>query len=119
MHGRDQLHQLFPDLYTIKESAEMPGEEFHLAEKDADYGWPYTYWNWQVGRRMAAPEYGGDGETPAEHGYEAPLLSFPGHWAPNDILFYTAENGFPSAARGGAFIAFHGSGDRAPLPQAG
>ena len=119
MHGRDQLHRLFPDLYTVKDSAELPGEEFHRAKKDADYGWPYTYWDGRVGRRMAAPEYGGDGETRSEHGYEAPLLAFPGHWAPNDILFYTAENGLPSAARGGAFIAFHGSGDRAPLPQAG
>ena len=119
MHGRDQLHQLFPDLYTVKDSAELPGEEFHRAKKDADYGWPYTYWDWQVGRRMVAPEFGGDGKTRSERGYEAPLLAFPGHWGPNDILFYTAKNGFPSTARGGAFIAFHGSGDRAPLPQAG
>jgi glucose/arabinose dehydrogenase len=51
--------------------------------------------------------------------YEAPLLTFPGHWAPNDLLFYTAEDGFPDAARGSAFIALHGSWNRAPLPQEG
>ena len=48
MHGRDQLHQLFPDLYSVEQSAELPAEEFHRAKKDADYGWPYTYWDWQV-----------------------------------------------------------------------
>jgi len=119
MHGRDQLHQLFPDLYSVEQSAELPAEEFHRAKKDADYGWPYTYWDGQVERRMTAPEYGGDGKTPAQDGYEDPLLAFPGHWAPNDLLFYTAEDRFPSAARGGAFIAFHGSWNRAPMPQAG
>jgi glucose/arabinose dehydrogenase len=69
---------------------------------------------------MIAPEYGGDGETVAQDGdYQAPLLAFPGHWAPNDLLFYTAEGAFPEPARGGAFIAFHGSWNRAPLPQGG
>ena len=48
----------------------------------------------------------------------APLMAFPGHWAPNGMLFYTG-NQFPSQYRGGAFVAFHGSWNRAPLPQAG
>jgi glucose/arabinose dehydrogenase len=34
-------------------------------------------------------------------------------------LFYTAQGGFPEGAQGGAFIAFHGSWNRAPLPQGG
>src|SRR5204862_465775 len=41
-----------------------------------------------------------------------------GHWAPNDVLFYTGSQ-FPQKYRNGAFIAFHGSWNRAPLPQAG
>jgi glucose/arabinose dehydrogenase len=119
MHGRDQLHELFPDLYTVEQSAELPAEELHLAREGADYGWPYTYWDHQAGRRVVAPEYGGDGDTPAEDGrYKAPLLAFPGHWAPNDLLFYTGD-AFPDEAQGGAFIAFHGSWNRAPLPQRG
>jgi glucose/arabinose dehydrogenase len=116
MHGRDQLHQLFPDLYTVEQSAELPAEEFHVAREGANYGWPYTYWDHQAGARVVAPEYGGDGATVAEDGYQEPLLAFPGHWAPNDLLLYTAEGGFPEAARGGAFIAFHGSWNRAPPP---
>ena len=42
---------------------------------------------------MLAPEYGGDGKTPAtgKHGnYKDPLIGFPAHWAPNDIEFYKA-----------------------------
>jgi glucose/arabinose dehydrogenase len=118
MHGRDQLHDLFPDLYTVEQSAELPGEEFHLAREGANYGWPYTYWDQQRGQRMVGPEYGGDGQTPAEEGFQAPLVAFPGHWAPNDLLFYTGD-AFPAEAQGGAFIAFHGSWNRAPLPQDG
>ena len=69
---------------------------------------------------MVGPEYGGDGQTAAQEGlYQAPLLAFPGHWAPNDLLFYTGRSGFPEPARGGAFIAFHGSWNRAPGPQGG
>jgi glucose/arabinose dehydrogenase len=120
MHGRDQLHDLFPDLYTAEESAELPAEEFHAVREGANYGWPYTYWDHRAGTRMVAPEYGGDGKTVAEDGeYAAPLLAFPAHWAPNDLLFCTAEGAFPEAAHGGAFIAFHGSWNRAPLPQGG
>jgi glucose/arabinose dehydrogenase len=119
MHGRDQLHDLFPDLYTVEQSAELPAEEFHVVREGADYGWPYTYWDQSANARMVGPEYGGDGRAVADEGdYRAPLLTFPGHWAPNDLLFYTAD-AFPEAARGGAFIAFHGSWNRAPLPQSG
>ena len=45
-------------------------------------------------------------------------MAFPGHWAPNGLLFYSGS-AFPARYRGGAFIAFHGSWNRAPLPQAG
>ena len=46
------------------------------------------------------------------------MIGFPGHWAPNDLLFYTGSQ-FPERYRNGAFIAFHGSTNRAPYPQAG
>jgi glucose/arabinose dehydrogenase len=119
MHGRDQLHDLFPDLYTAQESAELPAEELHVVREGANYGWPYTYWDAGAGARIVAPEYGGDGQAVAQGDHPGPLLAFPGHWAPNDLLFYAADEGFPTAAQGGAFIAFHGSWNRAPLPQSG
>jgi glucose/arabinose dehydrogenase len=46
------------------------------------------------------------------------VAAFPAHWAPLAIAFYTGTQ-FPSSYRGGAFIAFHGSWNRSPLPQEG
>lgn len=118
-HGRDQLSALWPELYDDAQSAELPAEELVLVEEGGTYGWPYTYYDHIRGERMVGPEYGGDGKTPAEPGkYPDPVMAFPGHWAPNGLLFYTGDM-FPEAFRGGAFIAFHGSWNRAPLPQDG
>ena len=50
--------------------------------------------------------------------YPPPLIGFPGHWAPNDLMFYAGAM-FPARYQGGAFIVFHGSWNRAPLPQGG
>jgi glucose/arabinose dehydrogenase len=66
---------------------------------------------------MLAPEYGGDGQKEAT-GYADPLIGLPAHWAPNDLLFYKGSQ-FPERYKKGAFIAFHGSTNRTPYPQAG
>ena len=66
-----------------------------------------------------APEYGGDGDKVGRcDQYDDPIMAFPAHWAPNDLLFYTHDK-FPDEYQGGALIAFHGSWNRAPLPQQG
>ena len=69
---------------------------------------------------MLAPEYGGDGGKAVGVCAQrtAPVAAFPGHWAPNDLAIYHGSK-FPSGYHGGAFIAFHGSWNRAPLPQGG
>jgi len=119
MHGRDQLDTLWPKLFSAEDNAITVAEEMHVARRGGDYGWPYTYFDVKRGVRMVGPEYGGNGKTPAERGkYPDPLVAFPAHWAPNDIVFYESS-AFPASYRGGAFIAFHGSWNRAPLPQAG
>jgi len=113
------LDSLFPEHFTEDQRVELPAEEFHRAEQGDDFGWPYTYYDPQRGERMLAPEYGGDGKTAAEPGkYKDPLIGFPAHWAPNDLVFYTGTM-FPERYRGGAFIAFHGSWNRAPQSQGG
>ncbi len=118
-HGRDQLNSLWPDLFDADDNAEMPAEELHVVTGEKEHGWPYTFFDPRTGRRLVAPEYGGDGKTEAEAGkYAAPLVAFPAHWAPNDLLFHTGK-GLPEGMAGGAFIAFHGSWNRAPRPQAG
>lgn len=117
--GRDQLHSLFPDLYTVKQSAEEPGEEFVRIDRGSDFGWPYCYYDQEAGKKVLAPEYGGDGHKVGRCASKSmPILAFPGHWAPEDLEFYTGSQ-FPARYHGGAFIAFHGSWNRAPLPQQG
>ncbi len=119
VHGRDQLHDMWPDRYTVEENAEKPAEEFVRLTEGSDYGWPYCYFDPATGRKLLAPEYGGDGEQVGRCAdADMPLIGFPAHWAPNDLEFYTGTQ-FPARYHGGAFIAFHGSWNRAPLPQEG
>lgn len=118
-HGRDALFTLFPEYFSAKDSAEMPSEEMHVLREGAHYGWPFSYFDHHQGKRILAPEYGGDGNQGVAMGlYEDPIAAFPGHWAPNDMMFYTGSQ-FPSRYQYGAFIVFHGSWNRAPLPQRG
>jgi len=118
-HGRDQLSQLFPETYTNEESAELPAEEFLLVKRNSDFGWPYCYYDQQQKKKVLGPEYGGDANKQGRCAdKDQPILGFPGHWAPNALLFYTG-NMFPDKYKNGAFIAFHGSWNRAPLKQAG
>jgi glucose/arabinose dehydrogenase len=119
MHGRDQLHDLWPDLFTVEQSAEKPAEEFVRLNEGDDYGWPYCYFDPETNQNVLAPEYGGDGHQVGRCvDKDEPIIGFPGHWAPDDLEFYTGTQ-FPERYRGGAFIAFHGSWNRAPLPQEG
>ena len=118
-HGRDNLYQNWPELYDSVESAELPAEEFLLVKKGSNFGWPYCYYDQFQKKRILAPEYGGN-KTPQSRceSMSLPIYGFPGHWAPNALLFYTG-NMFPEKYRNGAFIAFHGSWNRAPLKQKG
>ncbi|QYY34425.1 PQQ-dependent sugar dehydrogenase [Ruficoccus sp. ZRK36] len=128
MHGRDQLSNLFPKLYTQSDNARLPAEEMHLLTEGSNAGWPYTYWDPSSNKRMLAPEYGGNGKTVWRPGlirglegdpqFQDPVIALPAHWAPNGLTFYTGSQ-FPERYEGGAFIAFHGSWNRAPLMQGG
>lgn len=117
-HGRDMLSTLFPDLYDTKTSAELPAETLYVIEEGDDAGWPYIYYDQKLKAKILAPEYGGDGKKTAGEDAIDPLVAFPGHMAPNALLFYTGDM-FPEKYKNGAFIAFHGSWNRAPEPQKG
>ena len=71
-------------------------------------------------KRVLAPEYGGDGGKKVGDcdKFDPPVAAFPAHWAPNDLKIYKGSQ-FPKDYRGGAFVAFHGSWNRAPGPQGG
>ena len=118
-HGRDNLSSNWPALFTEQQNAELPAEELLHVRSGDDFGWPYCYWDGQKRRRVLAPEYGGDGSTAGLCATRKGNVSaMPAHWAPNALTFYTRSM-FPPKYRGGAFIAFHGSWNRAPLPQGG
>ena len=118
-HGRDQLYQNWPNLYSSQQSSELPAEVLVLLKEGGDYGWPYCYFDGEQDKLLLAPEYGGDGKTVGLcAGKLPPVAAFPGHWAPNDLQIYTGTQ-FPETYRGGAFIAFHGSWNRTSGPQAG
>jgi glucose/arabinose dehydrogenase/cytochrome c2 len=117
--GRDQLNTVDPDHYTDQDNAEKPSEDMFQLKEGSNFGWPFTYYDPVLKARMVAPEYGGDNAKRAEAGkYPDPLIAFPAHWAPLQMAFASGEQ-FPAKYRGGAFIAFHGSWNRAPLPQKG
>ncbi|MGA7490034.1 MAG: glucose dehydrogenase, partial [Xanthobacteraceae bacterium] len=78
------------------------------------------YFDLTRNKLVLAPEYGGDGGNAVGPCAQkrAPIAAFPAHWAPNNLALYDGRQ-FPVAYRGGAFIAFHGSWNRAPFAQGG
>lgn len=115
-HGRDALASWG---FSAEDNAEKPAEEFGMLVKGSDYGWPYCYYDPITKQKVQAPEYGGDGAVQGDCATKTqPVIAFPGHWAPLQLAFNTGA-GFGAAYRGGAFLAFRGSWNRAPLPQAG
>ncbi|WP_196887945.1 PQQ-dependent sugar dehydrogenase [Aureivirga sp. CE67] len=118
-HGRDQLYPFFPEYYDVKMNAELPAEEFLLVKENANFGWPYCYYDGLIDKKVLAPEYGGDGKKIGRCAdMSDPVMAFPAHLAPNDLVFYDKE-AFPEKYQKGAFIAFHGSWNRAPEKQEG
>ena len=61
-HGRDQLNTLYPDLYDIKTSANLPAETMYILNEGDDAGWPYIYYDQFQNKKILSPEYGGDGK---------------------------------------------------------
>ncbi len=119
MHGRDDLLRLWANKFTPWQSALLPSEEFLRVTEGSDFGWPYCYYDQMQKKKVLAPEYGGDGNVVGRcEDCDDPIMGFPGHWAPNDLHFYQGDQ-FPERYRNGAFVAFHGSTNRAPYPQSG
>jgi glucose/arabinose dehydrogenase len=85
-----------------------------------NFGWPFCFFDYGQQKLLLNPEYGGDGKAQGRcaSGFKLPEATFPAHFAPVDIMFYEGKQ-FPAHYKNGAFIAFHGSWNRAPLPQDG
>ena len=70
--------RLFPALYNAEDNATRQAEEFHQIVDGGNYGWPYTFFDTKLGKRVLAPEYGGDAKKEPEAGkYPNPLVAFP------------------------------------------
>src|SRR6202022_2026391 len=97
-HGRDQLHEDWPNLNTAEQGFELPAEEVLILQEGADYGWPQCYYDGQQQKLVLAPEYGGDGgkKVGACAEKQPPVAAFPAHWAPNDLKIYKGTQ-FPEA----------------------
>jgi len=117
VHGRDQLGDNWG--FSNEVNANNPGEELVRIQAGDDYGWPYCYYSNQYKKKVLAPDYGGDGQKVGRcAAAKNPLISFPGHWGPMALAFYPGDQ-FGPRYQGGLFVAFHGSWNRAPLPQEG
>lgn len=105
-HGRGGLSNFYPEVYTKQQNDELPAETFYELKENDNAGWPSTYYDHQKNKRVLAPEYGGDGEKVSDEKFVEPIVGFPAHLGPNDVLFYTGDL-FPERYKNGAFIAFH------------
>jgi glucose/arabinose dehydrogenase len=118
MNNRDQLDAFWSDTFTAADNADRPAEPMYRAVQGADFGWPYCFFDYTKKKLLLNPEYGGDGKEVGRCStFTSPVASFPAHWAPVDVMFYSGTQ-FPQKYQGGAFIAFHGSWNRSPV-QAG
>ncbi|MEO8474190.1 MAG: c-type cytochrome [Chryseolinea sp.] len=118
-NGIDNFHTIFPKLYSAWQASVLPAETLLKVTEGSNFGWPYAYYDQMLEKNVLQPGYGGDGKkTERADKFDSPFIAFPGHWAPMDILFYQG-NQFPERYKDGVFIAFHGSTDRSPYPQAG
>ena len=115
--GRDQLGDNWG--FSPERNAENPAEELVMVNGGDDFGWPYCYYSVENTAKVLAPEYGGDGKEIGRCSKaKAPVIAFPAHWAPLALAFYPGD-GFGEKYKNGLFVAFHGSWNRKPLPQAG
>jgi glucose/arabinose dehydrogenase len=114
MNNRDQIDTLWPAKFKTEDNQTRPSEPMYKLEQDGHYGWPFCYFDLKASAVILNPEYGGDGKTVGRCAtFKTPIAAFEPHWAPVDVSFYTGTQ-FPAKYRGGAFIAFHGSWNRAP-----
>lgn len=120
MNGIDNFHTIYPDLYTPWQAAVLPSEPLLRVTEGSDFGWPYAYYDHMLKKNVLQPGYGGNSTATEGRAkeFDLPVMGFPGHWAPMDVLFYTGDQ-FPERYKHGVFVALHGSTDRAPYPQSG
>ena len=114
-HGRDNLQDFYPELFGGPDvSVNLPAETMYEVRKGTNAGWPYYFYDQNKKQKVVNPEYEShQNDLIAADSIADPAVAFPAHLAPNALLFYTGDM-FPEKYKNGAFIAFHGSWNRAP-----
>ena len=82
----------------------LPPEELNRIVAGGDYGWPRCY-----GDRVPDPEGGGNATNCART--MAPVATFPAHWSPVGLAFYTGGR-FAPEDNGALFVGMAGVWDR-------
>jgi len=119
MNNRDQLDSLWGETFTPEDNQTRPAEPMYRIQQGDNFGWPFCFYDYTVNKLLLNPEYGGDGKTVGRCSeFKLPIATFPAHWAPVDLMFYTGTM-LPKKYQGGAFVAFHGSWNRSPANQDG
>jgi glucose/arabinose dehydrogenase len=119
MNNRDQLDTLWGEAFTPEDNQTRPAEPMYRIQQGDNFGWPFCFYDYTLNKLLLNPEYGGDGKTVGRCSeFKLPIATFPAHWAPVDLMFYTGSM-LPKKYQGGAFIAFHGSWNRSPANQDG
>jgi glucose/arabinose dehydrogenase len=119
MNNRDQLDSLWSETFTPEDNQTRPAEPMYRIQQGDNFGWPFCFYDYTLNKLLLNPEYGGDGKSVGRCSeFKLPIATFPAHWAPVDLMFYTGTM-FPKKYQGGAFVAFHGSWNRSPANQDG
>jgi glucose/arabinose dehydrogenase len=100
------------DLWAAVQERDLLGDDLvpdYLTQlrRGAFYGWPYAYIGQHEDPRAKPPDPGLVAKTLVPD-----FLLIPSHVAVLDFCFYTGKQ-FPVEYQGGAFMAFHGSSNRA------
>jgi glucose/arabinose dehydrogenase len=114
MHNRDSLDTLWPGKFTAEQNAEWPAEYLVRAADGSHFGWPYCFYNNNEGKLVE--RCGGTAKDRSLRVVLAADSRVPGPLGAErrDVR----RHAVPGEVSDGAFIAFHGSWNRAPLPMA-
>ena len=107
MHGRDDLHMLWPGKFTQWQSAVLPSEEFLRVKDGNNFGWPYSYYGQHIDERVKPPRP----EMVAKA--IAPDYAIGSHTAPLGLASSVGTT-LPAPFANGMFIGQHGSWNRRP-----
>jgi glucose/arabinose dehydrogenase len=91
---------------------DWPPEELNHIQEGRHYGWPFCGGNREVDYQLPS---GPDGMGREEFcaGTEPPVLTYQGHAAPMQMVYYGGTQ-FPAEFRGDAFVTMRGSWNRNP-----